>query len=37
MVSQYGQEKVIEQALELCPSEKLAWSTGQLPLIFISD
>ena len=29
MVSQYGQEKVIEQALELCPSEKLTWSTGQ--------
>ena len=29
MVSQQGQEKVIEQALELCPSEKLTWSTGQ--------
>ena len=27
MVSQYGQERVIEQALELCPSEKLMWST----------
>lgn len=27
MVSQYGQERVIEQALELCPSEKLLWST----------
>ena len=29
MVSQDGQEKVIGQALELCPSEKLTWSTGQ--------
>ena len=39
MVSQHGQDKVIEQALELCPSEKMAWSTGQfLPqkiLLFI--
>ena len=29
MVSQNGQERVIEQALELCPSEKMMWSTGQ--------
>ena len=28
MVSQDGQETVILQALELCPSEKLTWSTG---------
>ena len=27
MVSQEGQEKVIREALELCPSEKLTWST----------
>jgi hypothetical protein len=27
MVSQDGQEQVIRQALELCPSEKLCWST----------
>ena len=27
MVSQEGQEKVVSQALELCPSEKLTWST----------
>ncbi|KAL8957819.1 MAG: hypothetical protein Q9183_005961, partial [Haloplaca sp. 2 TL-2023] len=27
MVSQDGQESVIKQALELCPSEKLTWST----------
>ena len=27
MVSQEGQEKVIREALELCPSEKLNWST----------
>ena len=28
MVSQDGQEKIIREALELCPSEKLTWSTG---------
>ncbi|MCJ1384976.1 hypothetical protein MMC17_008094 [Xylographa soralifera] len=27
MISQEGQEKVVSQALELCPSEKLTWST----------
>lgn len=27
MVSQDGQEKIIREALELCPSEKLLWST----------
>lgn len=27
MISQQGQEKVVSQALELCPSEKLTWST----------
>ncbi|KAK4691745.1 glutamine synthetase, partial [Lecanoromycetidae sp. Uapishka_2] len=27
MVSQDGQEKIIREALELCPSEKLTWST----------
>ncbi|KAL9034735.1 MAG: hypothetical protein Q9180_005244 [Flavoplaca navasiana] len=27
MVSQDGQESVVRQALELCPSEKLTWST----------
>ena len=27
MVSQEGQEQVIREALELCPSEKLTWST----------
>lgn len=27
MVSQEGQEKVVREALELCPSEKLSWST----------
>ena len=27
MVSQEGQENVIREALELCPSEKLTWST----------
>ena len=27
MTSQQGQERVVEQALELCPSEKLTWST----------
>ena len=27
MVSQQGQENVIREALELCPSEKLTWST----------
>lgn len=27
MVSQEGQENVIKEALELCPSEKLTWST----------
>ena len=27
MISQEGQGKVISQALELCPSEKLTWST----------
>jgi len=31
MVSQDGQEKVIREALELCPSEKLMWSTGSVP------
>lgn len=29
MVSQDGQEKVITDALALCPSEKLTWSTGK--------
>ncbi len=32
MVSQDGQEKVIREALELCPSGKLTWSTGNVPL-----
>lgn len=27
MISQEGQENVVSQALELCPSEKLTWST----------
>ncbi|MCJ1288000.1 hypothetical protein MMC26_007353 [Xylographa opegraphella] len=27
MISQEGQERVVSQALELCPSEKLTWST----------
>lgn len=30
MVSQNGQERVIQEALELCPSEKLTWSTGEI-------
>lgn len=29
MISQDGQEKVIREALDLCPSEKLTWSTGE--------
>ena len=29
MVSQDGQEKIISDALALCPSEKLTWSTGE--------
>ena len=29
MISQDGQEKVIRESLELCPSEKLTWSTGE--------
>ena len=29
MISQDGQEKVIREALELCPSSKLMWSTGK--------
>ena len=35
MISQDGQEKVIREALELCPSEKLTWSTGEnsIPLL----
>ena len=32
MVSQDGQEKIIREALELCPSEKLLWSTGMTSL-----
>ena len=28
MVSQDGQERIISDALALCPSEKLMWSTG---------
>ena len=34
-ISQDGQEKVIREALDLCPSEKLTWSTGetQVPLL----
>jgi len=30
-VSQDGQERVIREALDLCPSEKLMWSTGNRP------
>ena len=35
MISQDGQEKVIREALDLCPSEKLTWSTGEnlVPLL----
>lgn len=29
-VSQDGQEYVLQEALELCPSEKLLWSTGMM-------
>ena len=32
MISQDGQEQVIREALELCPTEKLTWSTGKTPL-----
>lgn len=32
MISQDGQEKVIREALDLCPSEKLTWSTGEISL-----
>lgn len=31
-VSQDGQERVIRNALNLCPSEKLTWSTGEGPI-----
>lgn len=33
-LSQDGQEKVIRESLDLCPSEKLTWSTGSFPVAF---
>ena len=35
MISQDGQEKVIREALDLCPSEKLTWSTGETSVPFL--
>ena len=35
MISQDGQEKVIREALDLCPSEKLTWSTGETSIPFL--
>lgn len=33
-LSQDGQERVIREALDLCPSEKLTWSTGNVPVAY---
>jgi len=30
-LSQDGQERIIREALDLCPSEKMTWSTGSVP------
>lgn len=34
-LSQDGQERVIREALDLCPSEKLTWSTGCNPYVLL--